>query len=284
MYKEFEIIGKTFVVEIKQKIHQFVLKQLRNTVEEYSPLSGGSKFIGLTAIVTGGHKGIGLSITKALLREGANVIITGRNKKALIDTCNTLQNERLKYIVWDISDVANCDKNFDIALRLFGKIDMLVNNAGVNKFNGKVTPFMQINEESLRGINDINVIGTKILCESFAHKYKKGAILNIISNTAILSPLGVYWLSKWAIYSFTKKFGEVCRQKGLNVVCNGICPGPTTTDMMKDYSSNIIFESSLNKRFSIPEEIAELAIMVLYSSLYGLNGKILIADGGQTIK
>lgn len=253
-----------------------------NDADLYTVQTNG-KLQGKVALITGGSRGIGLSIAKTFLREGCKVIITGRNEKKLKQICLELSSVNISYMVWDISQDSEISTQFDIAEHIFGSIDILVNNAGINKIAGMSQPIEIATLEYIRAMNDINVIGTRQMCIEFAEKYKSGEILNIISNTAIRPAIGIYWMSKWAMRSFTVAFGKECQNKGSNIHVNGLCPGPTCTDMMSLAKSNVILPTTPNKRFGLPEEIANLALIMVCSSMKGMNGKICICDGGQNL-
>lgn len=232
-------------------------------------------------LVTGGYRGIGLSITQIFLREGAKVIITGRNESKLRESCIQLGN--VHYMVWDIADTVSCEDNFQKACSLFGRIDILVNNAGVTTEGGGRLSFENITDKHFRYVNGINVIGTTVLCKQFAKINSDGIILNVISNTATYAAKDAYSMSKWALYSFTKSYGQKCFNEGKNIKVNGLCPGPVKTSMTVSENSSLLRGDIPNKRIGLPEEIAELALMIVYSSMYGMNGHIVVCDGGETL-
>ena len=88
---------------------------------------------------------------------------------------------------------------------------------------------------------------------------------------------------KWALYSFTKSYGQKCFNEGKNIKVNGLCPGPVKTSMTVSENSSLLRGDIPNKRIGLPEEIAELALMIVYSSMYGMNGHIIVCDGGETL-
>lgn len=242
----------------------------------------GSSLTGKIALVTGGHRGIGLAIASYLYREGARIIITGRDEQKLKDVSTRFDSNRFNYLVWDISNTLEVDNMLSKALSIYGKLDILVNNAGVNtNKEGKVLNFDSMYPADLHYINDINVIGTKNICDAFVKACSSGAsILNVVSNTALRPALQSYFISKWAIYSYTKAMASQCRAK--NITINGISPGPIKTNMMWKKGDSIV-RKSRNRRIGLPEEIGELAVMVVKSSFKGLNGKIYLSDGGELL-
>lgn len=280
----FKVRGRTFNILLKKHIIpvgiEEVIPRLIGTPKEYGLIVNGDRLKGKVALVTGAHKGIGYQIALRLLKDGAKVIITGRNENKLRDTVARLKTRNLSYMVWDVADGKNAE-HLDEACRLFGKIDILVNNAGVNKIQGESMRFENATSDYIHKMNDINVVGVTDICEAFVEKYSKGTILNILSNTAVRSATGIYWMSKWAIYSYTIGLGNKLKDSSITV--NGLCPGPTKTDMMFSASSSLYSPSMANKRMAMPEEIAEMAFLQILQGLNGKNGEILVCDGGESL-
>ena len=249
-----------------------------NDADLYTVQTNG-KLQGKVALITGGYRGIGLSIAKTFLREGCKVIITGRNEKKLLEVCSSFHSKNIKSIVWDIANLEICEDNFKEALPVFGRLDILVNNAGVTTDRLHRLAFEEITDEHLHYVHDINVIGTRVMCLTFFKLFSSGSILNIISNTSTRAALDAYFTSKWAIRSFTVDFSEKCKGTGFTV--NGICPGPIRTDMTPVIT--MIRANISNRRIGLPEEIGEVASQLVYSSMRGVNGRIVECDGGQNL-
>lgn len=248
---------------------------------DYKLTVNGNKLSGKVALITGAHKGIGYHIAIRLLKEGAKVIITGRDEDALRSTIQKLGTPNVAYLVWDITDGKESE-HLNEAVKIFGDINILVNNAGVNKVKGRFMGFEDATKEYIHSIHDINVLSTVRICECFVSKYSSGTILNIISNTAVRAAIGVYWMSKWAIYDYTKGLSEKL-QHCSNITVNGLCPGPTKTNMMFNENSSIYLPNMANKRFGLPEEIAEMAFVQIVSGLKGQSGEITVCDGGESL-
>lgn len=279
--------GQRYELLMKKKI---IPKGFRPVVHDFydapaeTPLSGNDRLKNKVALVTGGYKGIGLAIAKTFLREGAKVIITGRNENSMRTVCNNESNPNLTYMVWDISDTNLCESNLVKATKIFGQIDILVNNAGVTTDGKSRVPFEQITEKHFEYVNDINTLGTVRLCKQFVKNFSQGGvIINIISNTGIRPAQDAYFLSKWALYSFTKAFANECHQKGTGIMVNGICPGPVKTEMSYTEKSSITRFEIPNKRMALPEELAELTLMTVCSAMSGMNGNVIVCDGGETL-
>lgn len=283
----FNYKGKLFRLFFKKKIIPVGLVRIVrnfNNEPEKSYYIKGNRLEGKVALVTGAYKGIGLSIAKRLLQDGAKVIITGRNITKLQDTVNNLSLKgQVAFIEWDISDKVICNSNFDIAEKIFGRIDILVNNAGVTTDRGVRLSFEQMDLKHIHYVHDINTLGTRRMCETFIERYNHGTILNIISNTSIIPAQDAYYMSKWALYAYTKNAGERIMHENKMITINGLCPGPIKTDMTFGPRVSLYREHMPNRRIGLSEEIAELAFVQIIAGLNGKSGEITVCDGGESL-
>lgn len=282
---KFHFKGKLYNLAFRKKIIPWsftrTISSMNNEPSQDRLTIKGSKLEGKVALVTGGSKGIGLAITKRLLQDGAKVIITGRNENQLSKTVRDLNSENIKSIVWDISNVKDNKKYFQMVNEMWGHVDILINNAGVTSDRKKRLSFEDMDNDHIRFVHNINVIGTTHLCSLFASNTTSGTILNIISNTAVIPARDAYYLSKWALYSYTKAFSEELKVN--NITINGLCPGPIKTDMTFSEGSNLYRQNIPNHRIGLPEEIAELAYVQINAGLNGQTGEITICDGGESL-
>ncbi len=255
-----------------------LVPKLYDTPKENKLVINGTKLLGKVALVTGAHRGIGFQIAMRLLKEGAKVIITGRNEEALKKSIMQLNTPNANYLVWDIADGKE-NEHFNEAKMLFGNIDILVNNAGVTSNTNVRYSFEDMDETHYHYVHDINTLATRRMCLEYAKRNTKGTILNIISNTGVLPALDAYFSSKWALYSFTKAFAKELSADCSQLTVNGLCPGPIMSDMTPEES---FYRKEIpNHRIGIPEEVAELAFVQVCSGLNGQNGEITVCDGGQ---
>ena len=259
-----------------------VISEFQGAPKDYKLVLNGGRLKDKVALVTGASKGIGYHIALRLLKDGAKVIITGRNERMLKQTVDHLHTSNIAYLVWDIADGKAVD-HFEEAVKKYGRIDILVNNAGVNKVNDSYMNFETATTDYIHKMSNINVMGTISLCESFVNKYSEGTILNILSNTAMRSATGIYWMSKWAVLDYTRGLSDILKGSHSCITVNGLCPGPTKTDMMFHSSSTVYYPSMANKRIGLPEEIAELAFVQILSGLNGQTGEIVVCDGGESL-
>jgi len=233
-------------------------------------------------LVTGGTGGIGFAIAKAILAAGGKVVITGTTKEKVEKYKSKLNNDFAKGIILNLQDISSFDNKIEEALNQFDehKIDVLINSAGVNPMK----TFFDIKERDFDLTVSINVKGTYFLSQKIAkymiEKKIKGHILNLSSASALRPAQSPYEISKWAIKGMTVGLADQLLPYG--IIVNAIAPGPTATPMLgKDEKGDLDYPSIANGRFATPEEIANLAIILI--SDYGnlVVGDTLYATGGS---
>lgn len=276
---------KNKLKRIKNKLKRFLQKQK----PVYIPVIDGDYLKDRTALITGGTSGIGLAIAQAFLRCGANVVITGRNKKRIDEAVCMLNDMKhqgyAKGVQLDISKVEDIDTIFKELLESLNgdKIDILVNNAGVLKGNsmGKTT-----NEDFSLTI-DTNLKGTYFLSQTVSNymieNKIQGNILNVASSSSLRPALSPYVLSKWGIRGLT--VGMAKKLIKYDIVVNGIAPGPTFTPMLvkeneKEYIDNPNVPAG---RYCTSEEIANLAVVLTSGMGRMVVGDILYVTGGSGV-
>lgn len=239
---------------------------------------------GRTALITGGSSGIGYAIADAYLKAGATVIITGRSQYRLDEACQKLcyggkYKDRVFGIVMDVSDSSCLEKSFDEACKVSdGSIDILVNNAGI--IGGG---FNSTSSEEFDNVINTNLKGTFFLSRIVADYMKKnlikGNILNIASSSSFRPANSAYGLSKWGVRALTEGLARGLAPHG--IVVNGIAPGPTATPMLlQGDTDNIFKDNSLIGRYILPEEIANMAVILVSDMSRSIVGDIVCMTGG----
>lgn len=239
---------------------------------------------GRRALITGGASGIGLAIAKAFVQAGASVVITGRNEAKLqtaISELNSIgrQGITIDYNTLDISDNKSMVDKLSECQEKIGKqtFDILVNSAGIS--SGGLGDF---EENRFDRVFETNVRGCFMLSQLVANKMKdnniKGNILNISSSSALRPAISAYMMSKWSIRGMTLGLAKTYIKYG--IVVNGIAPGPTATEMLHVDSSNISLPSSPIKRYILPEEIANFAVMLVSNMGRSIVGDTIYMTGG----
>lgn len=272
-------IKKKIKSELKRIKYFFSAKYAVNI-----PVLYGELLKGRTALITGGTSGIGYAIADAFMRNGADVIITGRNQDRIGKACKSLiennPNGKASGTVLNNCDISGMPEAFEIAKKLVGGgINILVNNAGViNKTN-----FYNATESDYDNVLDTDLKGTffltKLVSEHMRANKIRGNILNISSSSALRPASTPYHLAKWGIRGMTLGLAKELSQYG--IIVNAIAPGPTTTPMLlNDGDHDISRTSSPSGRYTVAEEIANLAVILVSDLGRMVNGDTLYATGG----
>lgn len=187
------------------------------------------------AFVTGGSKGIGAGIAMRLAREGFDVGINARSEEDLKKTAEKIASETgvtCRYYVGDVTSEAQMDRVFEDLMQDFGRLDVLVNNAGICP----IRRFEDITAQSLEQAFRINVV-SQVICSQRAVKFMKiqggGKIINAASQSAFrVAATGIeYGATKYAIRGMTQGMAKALAP--YNITVNAYCPGYVPTDMQK---------------------------------------------------
>jgi 3-oxoacyl-[acyl-carrier protein] reductase len=242
---------------------------------------------GKIVLITGASKGIGKAMSVFFAKNGARIILTGRNLQLLEEIKNTLDFHQEGHLVFemDVNNVDSIKAVFDSLNNQKVLIDCLINNAGIMKD----ATLMMLKSQDISDTYSTNVFGTiettKFALKSFI-KNKKGSIINISSIIGINGASGqsVYSSSKSAILGFTKSLSKELAP--LNIRVNAIAPGFIDTDLTsgrdpKFYEKNI---SNIGmKRFGTPEDVAKVALFLASDLSSYVTGQTIGVDGGMII-
>lgn len=273
-------IVKSIIKKVLLGGKKTIVKITLNTV------SPNNRFVGKKVLVTGGSSGIGLEIAKEFLAEGAEVMITGRNKGRLEEAKQNLNNPLLKTIEWDVADVKLLDTKFVAAVSEMGQIDIFINNAGIYE----VSAWNQIKEDEFDRVNDINSKGLFFMCQQEAEYLKsngiKGRIVNINSIAGIKSGFDAYSVSKWGSVCITRSLAAMMAPYG--IVVNGIAPGNVVTNIHdgvrgKDVMDDAYMPQHKTKRYTLVEEIASMALYLSSDMASNIIGQVIAIDGGWVL-
>ena len=233
-------------------------------------------------IVTGATGGIGNSIIKKLYNAGANILATGTKSEKLEELKKKFQN--IKVLKFDISQIDNLE-NFieDATKQLGGKLDSLVNNAGITQDNLAI----RMSLEEWKKVIDVNLTST-FLISKFAIKKmlknKKGKIINITSVVGHTGNLGQanYTASKAGIVAMSKSLAIEYAKKNINVNC--ISPGfikTAMTDKIDEKFKEAIISKIPSARLGEPDDVANAVIFLASSHSDYINGETLHVNGGM---
>ena len=241
-----------------------------------------------TALVTGAGRGIGRAIAIALAENGMNVVVNynGSADKAE-ETAEIIRGMGVKAVAYkcNVADFEECKKMIDDVIAEFGRIDVLVNNAGITRDN----LLMKMSEDDFDSVIGINLKGafnTTKHVSKYLLKQKAGKIINISSVSGILGNPGQanYSASKAGVIGLTKSTARELASRG--ITCNAIAPGFIETDMTSAMNEQVI-EKSVEmiplKRIGKAEEIAHMAAFLASEKADYITGQVFAVDGGMTI-
>ena len=242
------------------------------------------KLWGKVAIVTGASRGIGKATAMILAQNGANVVITSKNKTSLEIAANEIKN--VVAIPGDIRKQTDVENVIENALKKFGKIDILINNAGIFP---KIKPLHEISEEEWNEVIDINLTGQFRFAKSTIPYLMKtnGCIVNVSSDAGLKSfenfEADAYTASKGALVLLTKAWAIEYAKYKIRVNC--VCPGIVETDMTKPFLTNEIDRSMAIAehpigRIGIPNDVAKAILYLVSEDSSWITGAILPIDGG----
>lgn len=241
---------------------------------------------GRRVLITGGGRGLGFSIAERCVREGAQVLISGRNEATLKKAVSLLGGDaHAKCLVLDVQDVS-CFADFlsKAETLMGGKIDSLVCNAGISLHEGD---FRNVTENGWDRQFDTNLKGSYFLVQQFVlylerHEDVTGNIVVMTSERAKRSDDIPYGLTKIATSSFIQGIASKIIAEGIRL--NGVGPGVTASDMTgikKD--GNLFAGHQAGKRFFVPEEVAEVVNFLLSDASASISGEVITCDQGAYI-
>ena len=239
---------------------------------------------GKVAVVTGGTRGIGFETVRQFLLNGAKVCLLGSRSETVDKAIQTLKSENQDFRVIgfypNLTSESEVAKTFESVKAEFGKIDILINNAGISSS----TPLVNFSEAEYDKIADIN-IKSVFICSKVAVPYlkeTKGVILNTSSMVSVYGqPSGVmYPASKFAVNGITKSLARELAPMGIRV--NAVAPGITETDMVSALPKQVIeplIKTIPLGRIGTPTDIANAFLFLASDMASYITGDILHVDG-----
>ena len=239
------------------------------------------------ALITGGARGIGRAIALAFAKEGADIVIADVNQeeaeKAGLDI--VAQDRRAMALPMDVTDYAKVEEAVNKILDKFGKVDILVDNAGITKDN----LLLRMSQAEWDVVLDVNLKGSFNCIKAVSRpmiKQRQGRIINIASIVGIIGNAGQanYSASKAGIIALTKTAAKELASRNINV--NAIAPGFIQTEMTaklpEDVKEKMKEAIPLNK-FGSPEDVAAVCLFLASSDSSYITGQTIIVDGGMVM-
>ena len=243
-------------------------------------------FVGKTAIITGAGQGIGLEIAQVMAAQGAAILLNDLDENLATDAAFEIRKQGFvcEAFVGNVSEIVTIQKMVTEAVRLFGKLDIVVANAGITTFGD----FFEYKPESLQQLLDLNIKGTFFLTQAAATQMRKqgtgGSILLTSSATGHQAHqfLAAYGMTKAAIEMLAKALVIELSPHQINI--NTIAPGATMTERTAedpDYLKTWSRITPLGKPASV-QDIAAAALFLTSDSAKHITGQSLVIDGGWT--
>jgi len=244
------------------------------------------RFFGKVALVTGSARGIGRSIAELFCAEGATVVVNDVGSDAgARETLAVLEAAGGKGSVemFDVSDAAQVDAGVKNILAVHGRIDVLVNNAGITRDN----LLLRMSEEEFDAVIRVNLKGTYLLTKTVTRhmmKQRSGKVVNISSVVGMMGNAGQsnYAAAKAGIIGFTKAAARELAPR--NITVNAIAPGfirtAMTAGLPEAVQKTFLAQIPLG-RFAEPQEVAELALFLASDASSYITGQVIGINGGM---
>ncbi len=244
---------------------------------------------GKVAVVTGGTSGIGREIAKTFARNGMKVVLAGRNKERGAKVAEAIRSEggEAMFVRADVRKEEDVKNLVDAAVKKYGKLHVMVNNAGVTP---EIRPLHENDLAEFNRVNEINYtatfLGVKYAVKAMiATDSRECSIINVASASGLKATecFGLYDGSKHAVVGLTKSCALDYAKHDITV--NAICPGVIDTEIFANASETV---REINRRcipvgrFGQPEEISYLALFLSTDMARFITGSILSIDGGFT--
>jgi NAD(P)-dependent dehydrogenase (short-subunit alcohol dehydrogenase family) len=238
-------------------------------------------------IVTGASSGLGVTFAQAFAEAGADLVLGARRADRMTETAALVEaaGRRVASVVTDVADPEQCQRLVDAAVETFGRVDILINNAGV----GTAVPATRETPEQFRSVIDVNLNGSYWMAQACGRVMQPGSsIINIASVLGITTgglPQAAYSASKAAIIGLTRDLAQQWgSRKGIRV--NALAPGFFKSEMTDEYGPGYLDSQAprlVLGRLGDAMELAATAVWLASAAGGYVTGQTIIVDGGLTI-
>ena len=235
------------------------------------------------AIITGAANGIGFATAQRFTQEGAKVMIADVNPDAVKAAADRIPSSEA--YVMNVTDRASIESAVDQIMQRYGRIDILINNAGITQ-DARLVKMTEAQFDTVIDVNLKGVFNCTQLVVPHMLEAGKGAVVNASSVVGIYGNFGQtnYSATKFGVIGFTKTWARELGSKGIRV--NAVCPGFIATEMVKAMPENILQDIERRSwlgRLGAPEEIANVYLFLASDEASYVNGIALEASGGISL-
>jgi NAD(P)-dependent dehydrogenase (short-subunit alcohol dehydrogenase family) len=247
----------------------------------------GRRFDGQVALVTGASRGIGLAVAQRLVDEGARVVITARKPDGLTSAVSQLGEQNALAVAGRADDAAHQDDAIATAVREFGRLDVLVNNTGINPVYG---PLLEVDEAAARKIIEVNVLAalgwTRRAVAAGLGRDEPGAVVNMASVAGLGPAPGIafYGISKAALISLTV---QLAAELSPRIRVNALAPAVVKTQFARAlYESDEAAAAASYplRRLGVPDDVGAAAAFLASCDASWITGQTLVLDGGASLR
>ena len=248
-------------------------------------LSSVADLEGRVALVTGASRGIGLAIARGIVASGGRVVITSRSEQNLARAVLEFEDrDRVHALVAHVGSRDDAERSVATVLEQFGRLDVLVNNAGTNPYFG---PLVDIDDARMQKTYEVNQASIVTHTSAAWHQWMGehgGVIVNIASIGGMAPEPGIGWYNatKAAVIHLTKQFAW---ELAPTVRVNAIAPGLVRTELARgiwEVNEPLLNEHIPLRRLGEAEDVAAMALYLIGDGASWITGQIFVVDGGTT--
>ncbi len=239
------------------------------------------------SLITGAAQGIGRAIALKFADEGSDIVLVDINEEKCKEVAREIQSRNRKSWIYriDVSDYKQVEELFNNEIEKWGRIDVLVNNAGITRDN----LIVRMKEEEWDDVIRINLKGVFNFCKvasRFMMKQRSGVIVNISSIIGLVGNMGQvnYSASKAGIIGITKSLAKELASRNIRV--NAVAPGFIQTPMTEELNEErkkLMLEAIPLNRIGTPEEVANLVLFLASGESSYITGQVINVDGGMVM-